>query len=133
MIVMFQTRTAALARGQKIGMKLKSYNNQKNFNHCHWEKKQLWRKNHPTIQPFFDTIKQNKKTKNNEKNIKFGLTYLKKTSYVLEKYIAFKYNSPKHCPISQTCLFCKKSCQTILPKWAKKTRKDSFLASYNNN
>jgi hypothetical protein len=31
MIVLFQNRTAALARGQKIGMKLKSYNNQKNL------------------------------------------------------------------------------------------------------
>ena len=133
MIVMFQTRTAALARGQKIGMKLKSYNNQKNLTTATEKKKQLWRKNHPTIQPFFDTIKQNKKQEIMKKIINFGLTYLKKISYVLEKYIAFKYNSPKHCPISQTCLFCKKSCQTILPKWAKKTRKDSFLASYNNN
>ena len=98
--------------------------------HCHWKKnscentkwKMIWKKksssfNNPAL------FWYHKKLNNNEKKMNSNPVWsqiLKKNKFMYLKstYPFFKYNSPKHCPISRKkCLFCiknKKSCQTII-------------------
>lgn len=70
-----------------------------------WNEKWFEKKNHhhSTIQPFFDTTK---KLNNNEKKMNSNPVWsqiLKKNKFMYLKstYPFFKYNSPKHCPISR--------------------------------
>jgi hypothetical protein len=66
-------------------MKLKSYNNQKNLTTA--SEKKISCEEKKIIQQSSPFLYYKAKQKNNEKILKFGLTYLKRTSYVLEKYI----------------------------------------------
>ena len=114
--------------------------------HCHW-KKQLWKyemKNdlkkrnhhHSTIQPFFDTTK---KLNNNEKKMNSNPVWsqiLKKNKFMYLKstYPFFKYNSPKHCPISRkkNAFFAskiKKLSNNYWPKWFWKNKKTFWFSS----
>ena len=96
--------------------------------------KMIWKKknHHSTIQPFFDTTK---KMNNNEKKMNSNQVWshiLKKNKFMYLKstYPFFKYNSPKHCPISRkSCLFCiqnKKVVKQLLAKMILKKKHFGF-------
>ena len=95
--------------------------------------KMIWKKNHhhSTIQPFFDTTK---KLNNNEKKMNSNPVWsqiLKKNKFMYLKstYPFFKYNSPKHCPISRkkNAFFASKIKKLSNNYWPKRFWKKAIL------
>ena len=100
--------------------------------HCHWKKNQLWKYevkndlkkkssssfNNPALFWYHKKMNNNEKKNMNSNQVWSHILKKNKFMYLKSTYPFFKYNSPKHCPISRKkCLFCiqnKKSCQTII-------------------
>ena len=96
-----------------------------------WNEKWFEKKNHhhSTIQPFFDTTKKlNNNEKMNSNPVWSQILKKNKFMYLKSTYPFFKYNSPKHCPISRKkCLFCIKNKKVVKQLLAKMILKKSHF------
>ena len=108
--------------------------------HCHWKKPVVKKWNEKWFEKKIIIIQQSspflipqKKLNNNEKKMNSNPVWsqiLKKNKFMYLKstYPFFKYNSPKHCPISRKkCLFCIKNKKVVKQLLAKMILKKSHF------
>ena len=108
--------------------------------HCHWKKnscentkwKMIWKKksssfNNPALFWYHKKLNKNEK-KMNSNPVWSQILKKNKFMYLKSTYPFFKYNSPKHCPISRKkCLFCIKNKKVVKQLLAKMILKKSHF------